>query len=99
MKKLRPIIARNAYQLAQALGLHHSEGAPIRLRSDLNSKIIRVVTQKKLTHAQVACLASTSRTRITAILNRNITDIATDLLLRTLYSLGYKTTIKFHRAP
>jgi predicted XRE-type DNA-binding protein len=77
---------------------HPSEGAPIRLRSELNSKIIHVVAQKKLTHAQVARRANTSRTRITAILNRNTTDISTDLLLRILHSLGYTATIKFHRA-
>jgi predicted XRE-type DNA-binding protein len=98
MKKLRPIITRNAHQLAQPLGLHPSEGAPFRLRSELNTKIIHVITHKKLTHAQVARLASTSRTRITAIMNRNTIDISTDLMLRVLHSLGYTATIKFHRA-
>lgn len=94
----RPIITRTPPQLAKALGLHPSEAATIRLRSELNSKIINVITHKKLTHAQVALLASTSRARITAIMNRNTIDISTDLMLRVLHSLGYTATIKFHRA-
>jgi hypothetical protein len=34
--------------------------------------------------AQVAALAGTSRTRITALINRNTKDISTDLMLRVL---------------
>lgn len=47
------------------------DGAEIELRTALNSKIIEADRRKNLTHAQVATLALTSRTRITAILNRN----------------------------
>jgi len=96
--KTYPIITRDAYQLAKALGLKPAEGAAIQLRSELNSKLIKLVTQKKLTHAQVARLARTSRTRITAIMNRNTIDVSTDLLLRVLHALGYTATVKFHRA-
>ncbi len=98
MKNSKILITRTPEQLAQALGLKPADGAEIRLRSELNSKIVAVITHKKLTHAQVARLASTSRTRITAIMNRNTLDISTDLMLRVLHSLGYTATIKFHRA-
>ncbi len=43
-------------------------------------------------------LARTSRTRVTAMMNRNTKDISTDLLLRVLYSLGYTAKIKFQKA-
>jgi hypothetical protein len=43
-------------------------------------------------------LFRTSRTRLTAIMNRNTKDISTDLLLRVLYSLGYTAKIKFQKA-
>jgi plasmid maintenance system antidote protein VapI len=46
----------------------------------------------------VARLAHTSRTRVTAILNRNTKDVSTDLLLRVLYALGYTAKITFQRA-
>ena len=98
MKYSKIVTTQTAEQLAKALGLKPADGAEIRLRSELNSKIVEVITHKKLTHSQVARLASTSRTRITAIMNRNTIDISTDLMLRVLHSLGYTATIKFHRA-
>ncbi len=98
MRKSRVVVTRTAAELAKALGLTPAEGAEIALRSDLNSKIADVVKRKGLTHAQVARLAGTSRTRVTAILNRNTKDISTDLLLRVLYALGYTAKIKFEKA-
>src|ERR1044072_996897 len=95
MKKVRPVVARNAKELAQALGLSPAEGMEIQFRSDLNDKIIEVVGKKGLTHSDVARLAHTSRTRVTAILNRNTNDIPTSLMLRVLASLGVRA--KLHR--
>ena len=91
-------MTRSAGELAKSLGLSPADGAEISLRSALNSKIVQAVKQKGLTHAAVARLAGTSRTRVTAILNRNTADISTDLLLRILYALGYTAKITFGRA-
>jgi predicted XRE-type DNA-binding protein len=98
MRKSKVVVTRNAGELAKALGLTAADGAEIKLRSDLNSKIIEVVGAKGLTHAQVARLARTSRTRVTAIMNRNTMQISTDLLLRVLYALGYTARITFQKA-
>jgi predicted XRE-type DNA-binding protein len=98
MKRPKPIITRTANELATALALSPSDGAEIELRSALNSKIVQAVRRKGLTHAQVARLAATSRTRVTAIMNRNTKDVSTDLLLRVLYSLGYTAKITFRTA-
>ncbi|HEY2547926.1 MAG TPA: XRE family transcriptional regulator [Candidatus Acidoferrum sp.] len=98
MKKSKAIVTRSAAELAKALGLTPAAGAEIELRSHLNSKIVEVVQRKGLTHAQVARLSGTSRTRVTAIMNHNTRDISTDLLLRVLYSLGYTAKIKFQKA-
>jgi predicted XRE-type DNA-binding protein len=98
MKKSKATVTRNAADLAKAFGLTPADGAKIALRSDLNSKIVEVVQRKGATHAQVARLARTSRSRVTAIMNRNTKDISTDLLLRVLYSLGYTAKIKFQKA-
>ena len=70
----------------------------IEIRSDLNDKIIQVIQQKGLTHAQVAKLAHTSRTRVTALVNRNTRDISTDLMLRILSALGVRAKIQFKMA-
>lgn len=98
MKKSKSIVTRTAAELAEALGLAPADGAEIKLRSDLNSKIVEVVQRKGLTHARVARLAGTSRTRVTAIMNRNTRHISTDLLLRVLYGLGYTARVKFGKA-
>jgi predicted XRE-type DNA-binding protein len=98
MRKVKPVVTRNARELAAALGLTPADGAEIELRSELNSKIAEIVRRKALTHAEVARLAKTSRTRITAILNRNTKNVSTDLLLRVLYALRYTAKIKFKRA-
>jgi len=98
MKKSKAIVTRSAAELAKALGLSPADGAEIELRSNLNSKIAEIVERKGLTHAQVARLARTSRTRVTAILNRNTRDVSTDLMLRVLYALGYTAKIRFQKA-
>ena len=98
MRKTKAIVTRNAGELAKALGLTPTDGAEIELRSELNSKIAEIVRRKALTHAQVARLAKSSRTRITAILNRNTKNASTDLLLRVLYALGYTAKLTIKRA-
>ncbi len=98
MKKVKPIVARNAKELAKALGLTPADGLEIEIRSDLNDKIIEVVNKRGLTHAQIAKLARTSRTRVTAILNRNTHDISTDLMLRVLASIGVQARLQFKKA-
>ena len=98
MKKTKAVVTRSAGELAKALGLRAADGAEMALRSDLNSKIIEVVRRKGVTHAQVARLAGTSRTRVTALLNRNTKELSTDLMLRVLYALGYTAKIKIQKA-
>ena len=98
MNKVKPIVARDAKELAKALGLSPADGVEIEIRSDLNDKIIQVVNKRGLTHSQVAKLARTSRTRVTAILNRNTHDISTDLMLRVLAALGVHAKLQFKKA-
>jgi predicted XRE-type DNA-binding protein len=97
-KRVRPIIARSAADLAEVLGFDRAEGVAIVVRSALNDKIVEVVRKRGLTHAEVAKLAATSRTRVTAIMNRNTQSVSTDLMLRILASLGVAAKITFGRA-
>lgn len=95
MKKSKAIVTRNAKDLAEALGLSPADGLEIEIRSDLNDKIIEVVKKRSLTHAEVAKLARTSRTRVTALLNRNSASVSTDLMLRILGAMGVRAKIQF----
>ena len=98
MAKIKGVKVQTSSELAKFLGLDEAEGVDIEIRADLNSKIIQTVEKKGLTHAQVAKLAGTSRTRVTAIMNRNTLDVSTDLMLRVLSSLGVRAKIVFAKA-
>jgi predicted XRE-type DNA-binding protein len=86
-------VARNSRELAEALGLLPSHGAQIEMRAALCDKLIAIAAKENLTHAQIARAADTSRTRIIAILNRNLHGVSTGLLLRIVSSLGYRARI------
>ncbi len=98
MKKNNYVVTSTPEELAEALGLSAADGLEIKIKSDLNDKIIETIKRKKLTHAQVAKLAGTSRTRITALVGRNTKDISTDLMLRIISSLGVEARLVFKRA-
>lgn len=97
MNKLKPIIVRNVGELASALRLSPADAVDLEIRSQINDKIIDAVKRSGLTHAQVAKAARTSRSRLTAILNRDRSHVSTDLLLRILMALGYRTKMSFRR--
>jgi predicted XRE-type DNA-binding protein len=94
----RKLVARNLTELAEVLGLSPAQAAEIEVRSDLCDKLISVALREGLTHARIAQLAGTSRTRVTAILNHNLQGISPDLLLRILGSLGYRARITLSKA-
>ncbi|MBP7280581.1 MAG: XRE family transcriptional regulator [Leptospiraceae bacterium] len=97
MKKTKSIVTKDAKELAIALGLSPTMGLEFEIRSDLNDKIIETVLKRGLTHAQVARLAKTSRTRVTALMNRQYKDISTDLMLRILDAIGVHAKIHFKK--
>lgn len=92
------IVARTPEELAEVLGLTPADAQAWRFRDALANRIAQEVARRKLTHAQVAKLAGTSRSRMTAILNGGLVDISTDLLLRILGSLGVRVKPTFSRA-
>ena len=94
-KRNRTTVAKTAEELAKILGLSKEDAVEMELRSELNSKIIEVVKKRGLTHAAVAKLAGTSRTRITALLNCNTQHISTSLMIRVLAALGIRIRISY----
>jgi hypothetical protein len=62
-------------------------------------KRLKEITRKqRITHAEIAKRAGTSRTRVTAILNDDLVHVSSDLLIRILASLGYRVKVSVVRS-
>ena len=97
MTRTKPIVAKNAAELCRVLGLSPADAVEMQLRRQINDKVIQAVKESGMTHVQAAKAAKTSRTRLTAVLNRNTSHVSTDLMLRILLALGYRAKITFSR--
>lgn len=98
MAKQEWVVARTAEELAEVLNLTPADAHAWVFRIALADRIAQEVARRKLTHAQAAKLAGTSRSRMTAMVNGGLGDISTDLLLRVLVSLGIRVKPTFSRA-
>ena len=98
MKRRNRLVARNVRNLAEILDLSAADAQAMEFQLQLTRRIIQEVSRRQLTHAQAAELAGTSRSRMTAILNGNVLDVSTDLLLRILAALGLRAKVSFSRA-
>jgi predicted XRE-type DNA-binding protein len=67
-------------------------------RSELTCALTKIIRNGNLTHAAIANRAGTSRTRVTAIANRNTQGISTDLLIRVLSATGHRAELRVRRA-
>jgi predicted XRE-type DNA-binding protein len=66
-------------------------------RSELTLALEKIIQNGKLTHAEIARKAGTSRSRVTAIANGNTQGISTDLLIRVLSATGHKAELRVRR--
>jgi len=98
MSRRKLIVARNSRELAEVLRISGSDRVALEVQVELSGRIALEVRSMGITHANLAKLASTSRPRVTAILNGNLEGVSTDLLLRILAALGVKVQLRFRRA-
>jgi predicted XRE-type DNA-binding protein len=94
MAKRKPTIAKSADDLTKILGIKTADAHEWEFQLTLLQKLRVAVTKLGLTHVQVAERAGTSRTRVTAILNGNLQNVSSDLLIRILGSLGYSVRVQ-----
>ncbi|MEN6532273.1 MAG: XRE family transcriptional regulator [Bryobacteraceae bacterium] len=97
MNRIKPVIARTPEELATVLGLSSAEAKEWEVQHSLLKRLKEIVQREKITHAEVARRAGTSRTRVTAILNDDLDHVSTDLLIRILASLGYRVKVSVVR--
>jgi len=97
MKKNKTYSPKNSRELAHLLGLPESAAAEWEFRSKLNDKIIELAKKSKVTHEELSKRVGTSRTRITALLNRSRSDFSTNFMVKVLSGLGYQVEIKVRK--
>ena len=78
------VTVRTAEDLGRALGLSTADTAEMEFRSELTVALAKIIQAGRLTHAEIAKSAGTSRTRVTAIANGNTHGVSTDVLIRVL---------------
>lgn len=82
-----------AEKYAVSIGLKPIKNSEKKIKKLLNEKIIQVVQLKKLTHLNLAISAQTPRTRVTALLNRHVSQFSIDAMMKILWILGTTTKI------
>lgn len=98
MHKLKPIVAKTPEELAGALGLSSAAAKEWQVQHVLVGRLKEIARRRKITHAEIAKRAGTSRTRVTAILNDDLQHVSSDLLIRILASLGYRVKVSVVRS-
>jgi predicted XRE-type DNA-binding protein len=88
------VTIRAAGELGRALGLSASDTAEMEFRSDLTVALTKIIQSGRLTHADIAKRAGTSRTRVTAIANGNTHGVSTDVLIRVLAATGHRAEVR-----
>jgi predicted XRE-type DNA-binding protein len=97
MSKVKPLVVETPEELAVTLGLGAAEAHEWRVHHALLKHLRQIVESEALTHAEVARRAGSSRTRVTAILNGNLDNVSSDLLIRLLAALGYRVKVSVSR--
>ena len=73
------------------------ETGEMEFRSYLTCALAKIIRSGKMTHAEIAKKAGTSRTRVTAIANGNTKGISTDLLIRVLSATRHKAELRVRK--
>lgn len=97
MPKVKLTVAKTPETLAEALGLSAGDAKEWQVQYELLKRLKGIVQREKITHAEIAKRAGTSRTRVTAILNDNLASVSSDLLIRVLAALGYRVKVSVSR--
>src|SRR5579863_5127619 len=98
MHRIKAVVAKTPEELAGALGLSPVAAKEWQVQHMLLKRLKEIARTQKITHAEIARRAGTSRTRVTAILNDDLQHVSSDLLIRILASLGYRVKVSVVRS-
>ena len=97
-KTQKSVIVRTVGDLGRVLGLSAANTAQMEFRSELTVVLAKIIQAGRLTHAEIAKHAGTSRTRVTAIANGNTHGVSTDVLIRVLAATGHRAEVRVKKA-
>jgi predicted XRE-type DNA-binding protein len=87
-------MVRTAEDLGRALGLSVADTAEMEFRSELTVALTKIIQAGRLTHAEIAKKAGTSRTRVIAIANGNTHGVSIDALIRVLNATDHRAELR-----
>ncbi len=85
-------------RLARQLGIPKSRGIEAVLKAQLIAAIVREVSRRGLTHAEVATRSGLSRSAVTGILSGSLQKVTVDRVLRLLEAVGLEASVRVRRA-
>ncbi|MCX6602380.1 MAG: XRE family transcriptional regulator [Acidobacteria bacterium] len=97
MMKTKTVTVKTPEALAHTLGLSGLEAPEWQVQHELLTRLRQIVAEGALTHAEVAKRGGSSRTRVTSILNGNLDNVSSDLLIRLIAALSYRVSITVAR--
>ncbi len=95
--RTKTVTVKTPEALARTLGLSGLEAQEWQVQHELLTRLRQIVADGALTHAEVAKRGGSSRTRVTSILNGNLDNVSSDLLIRLIAALGYRVSITVAR--
>jgi predicted XRE-type DNA-binding protein len=87
-------ISKNSKKLAEELGLEDVDAYIMELKAKLYMKSVSLIKSSRLTHAQIAMLIGTSRSRINRIANYGENNISMEMLIKLIVAIEGKSAIK-----
>ncbi len=88
----------SATHLARQLGISRSRGLDAVMKAQLIGAVLREVTERQLTHTELAERARLPRSAVTGILSGSLQKVTIDRVLRLVEAAGLEAEIKIRRA-
>jgi len=88
----------SATQLAKQLRISRSRGLDAVVKAQLIAAVLREITRRQLTHAELAERARLSRSTVTGILSGSLQKVTIDRVLRLVEAAGLDAEVTVRRA-
>lgn len=88
----------SAAHLAEQVGIARSRGVEAVMKAQLIGAVLREVTTRQLTHAELAERSGLPRSAVTGILSGSVQKVTINRVLRLVEAAGLEAELKIQRA-